>query len=123
MRHEHLLFILWLVWRMAHATPHDTRLPLMPSQTDEIHCGNPDPHGLSPCQAGYGHCDIVPPPACSANGGSTNGRTIGYYQASNVRDRLCNKITPGQIDIQNFTHLYYAFATVGETLFERKHSC
>ena len=81
-------------------------------QTQEEHCGDPDPHGLTPCQTGYGLCQIVPPPSCGQGSGSTNGRTIGYYQASNTRDRLCNRISPSQIITTGLTHLYFAFAYV-----------
>ncbi|KAL8637213.1 MAG: hypothetical protein Q9228_005493 [Teloschistes exilis] len=79
-------------------------------ETSELHCGNPDPHGLSPCQDQFGLWHTVPPPTCG--GGSANGRTIGYYQASNTRDRLCNRISPSQIDISGLTHLYFAFAKI-----------
>ena len=37
---------------------------------------------------------------------------IGYYQASNVRDRACNKISPSQIKTTGYTHLYFAFASI-----------
>ena len=70
--------------------------------TDEIHCGDPDPNGLAPCQAGFGLCQIIPPPSCDASAGSANGRSIGYYQASNTRDRLCNRISPSQIVTVSF---------------------
>ncbi|KAL8686698.1 MAG: hypothetical protein Q9218_006925 [Villophora microphyllina] len=78
--------------------------------TSELHCGNPDPHGMSPCQDQFGLCHTVPPPTCG--GGSANGRTIGYYQASNTRDRLCDRISPSQIDADGLTHLYFAFAKI-----------
>ncbi|KAL8793141.1 MAG: hypothetical protein Q9195_004253 [Heterodermia aff. obscurata] len=41
-----------------------------------------------------------------------NGRTIGYYQASNTKDRLCNRVSPSQINTDGLTHLYYAFAKI-----------
>ncbi|KAK6429838.1 hypothetical protein LTR95_014010 [Oleoguttula sp. CCFEE 5521] len=78
--------------------------------TDENHCGDSDPNGLTPCQEGYGLCQIIPPPSCGQGSGSSNGRSIGYYQASNTRDRLCNRISPSQINIDGLTHLYFAFA-------------
>ncbi|KAL8946784.1 MAG: hypothetical protein Q9222_006862, partial [Ikaeria aurantiellina] len=83
---------------------------LMRLQTSDLHCGNPDEHGLTPCQDQFGLCHTVPPPSCG--GGSTNGRTIGYYQASNTRDRICNRISPDEIDISGLTHLYFAFAKI-----------
>ncbi|KAL8966795.1 MAG: hypothetical protein Q9183_003206, partial [Haloplaca sp. 2 TL-2023] len=76
----------------------------------ELHCGNPDPNGLTPCQEGFGRCSQVPPPTC--NGNSANGRSIGYYQASNTRTRLCNRIDPEKIDTEGLTHLYFAFASI-----------
>ncbi|KAI1269774.1 glycoside hydrolase superfamily [Xylariaceae sp. FL1019] len=77
--------------------------------TTENHCGNPDPNGLSPCQEGYGLCQIIPPPSCGQGSGSTDGRKIGYYQASNTRTRLCNKVSPSQLVTDGFTHLNFAF--------------
>ncbi|KAI4252897.1 MAG: hypothetical protein LQ352_004017 [Teloschistes flavicans] len=65
--------------------------------------------GMNLCY-GFGLCHTVPPPACG--GGSANGRTIGYYQASNTRDRLCDRISPSEIDIEGLTHLYFAFAKI-----------
>jgi chitinase len=79
--------------------------------TDLLHC-DPNPtqmNGLAPCQKDFGLCQIIPPPACGVSG-STNGRSIGYYQASNTRDRLCNRISPSQINLAGLTHLYFAFA-------------
>ncbi|KAL8690519.1 MAG: hypothetical protein Q9218_004050 [Villophora microphyllina] len=84
-------------------------------KTDELHCGNPDPNGQAPCQAGYGLCQIVPPPSCAKGGGTTNGRSIGYYQASNTYTRVCNKISPKQIVTTNLTHVYFAFAQFDPT--------
>ncbi|KAL1858931.1 hypothetical protein Daus18300_009801 [Diaporthe australafricana] len=66
------------------------------------------------CQQGFGTCGTVSPPACS--GRSAYGRTLGYYQVSNVRDRQCNRITPAQIVTTGLTHLYAAFATIDPNL-------
>ncbi|KAL8907179.1 MAG: hypothetical protein Q9171_005970 [Xanthocarpia ochracea] len=85
--------------------------------TTELHCGNPDEHGLTPCQEGFGLCHTVPPPTCGEGSGSANARTIGYYQASNTRARLCNRISPAQIDIEGLTHLYFAFAKISPTTY------
>ncbi|KAK4505683.1 hypothetical protein PRZ48_003648 [Zasmidium cellare] len=63
-------------------------------------------------EEGFGLCKIVPPPSCAYGGGTTNGRTIGYYQASNTYNRVCNKISPSQIITSNYTHLYFAFASL-----------
>ncbi|KAF2155198.1 glycoside hydrolase family 18 protein [Myriangium duriaei CBS 260.36] len=75
--------------------------------TDEAHCGA-DERGNSNCQKGFGSCQIYGAPSCG--GGSTNGRTVAYYQANNLIDRACNKITPSQIDTTGLTHLNFAFA-------------
>ena len=49
---------------------------------------------------------------CGVGSGSTNGRTIGYYQGSNTRDRLCNVVYPKDIATAGYTHLNYAFASI-----------
>ena len=90
---------------------------LKSKQTDEIHCGNPDPNGKAPCQEKFGLCKIVPSPSCSAGANSANGRTIGYYQASNTRDRLCDRVSPSHIDTSGLTHLYFAFAKIDPASF------
>ncbi|KAI4274222.1 MAG: hypothetical protein LQ337_004074 [Flavoplaca oasis] len=85
--------------------------------TSDVHCGNPDPNGLTPCQEGMGNCFKVPPPTCDPGAGSANLRTIGYYQASNTRNRLCNRISPANIDVEGLTHLYFAFAKISPTTY------
>lgn len=54
---------------------------------------------------------------CGVGSGTTNGRTIGYYQGSNTRDRLCNHIAPRDIVSTGYTHLYYAFASINPSTF------
>jgi hypothetical protein len=114
---ESLLLTLWVVRSKLSAchqvTPLTQKYSMLSCRlkTDENHCGNPDPNGLAPCQDGFGLCEIVPPPPCG-KAGSTNGRKIGYYQASNTRDRVCNKVSPSQINTTGYSHLYYAFAAV-----------
>ncbi|KAK7438834.1 hypothetical protein Landi51_11481 [Colletotrichum acutatum] len=84
--------------------------------TTEVFCHNADPINLSaPCQAGYGSCSIASTPSCAKGGGSTNGRTIGYYQSWNVRTRKCDTKTPKQLDTKGFTHLFYSFAFIDPT--------
>ncbi|KXH32852.1 hypothetical protein CSIM01_04345 [Colletotrichum simmondsii] len=86
--------------------------------TTEVFCHNADPINLSaPCQAGYGSCSIASTPSCAKGGGSTNGRTIGYYQSWNVRTRKCDTKTPKQLDTKGFTHLFYSFAFIDPTSF------
>jgi len=53
----------------------------------------------------------VPPPSCGG-GDSISGRTVGYYQSWNVRNRLCNRVEPSQINTAGLTHLYFAFASI-----------
>ncbi|KAK7994851.1 hypothetical protein PG990_013624 [Apiospora arundinis] len=86
--------------------------------TTEPYCHNADPlHGTLPCQAGYGSCSITGKPSCAEGGGSTNGRTIGYYQSWNVRDRICNKVAPDQLNTTGYTHLFYSFASIDPSTF------
>jgi chitinase len=72
-----------------------------------------------PCQVGFGSCEIKKGRTCGTGSGTTNGRTIGYYQGSNTRERLCNLISPSDIASgpsamfpKGYTHLYYAFASI-----------
>jgi chitinase len=87
--------------------------------TTENHCINSDPKGnTAPCQKGFGDCKIVPPPSCGPESGTaTNGRKIGYYNAANPSTRLCNKVLPGQIITSDYTHLYFAFASIDPKTF------
>jgi len=81
--------------------------------TSTAHCANPD----AACQQGYGLCEIIPPPSCTG-GGQTAGRKIGYYPASNVRGRRCNRIDPEHIRTEGLTHMNFAFASINPTTFE-----
>lgn len=83
-------------------------------QTSFNHCEGPKDW---PCQQGFGSCKIVPPPSCGINSGTTNGRTIGYYQSYNVRDRVCMKVKPSDINTKGYTHLNFAFASVDPVSF------
>ncbi|KAM0433720.1 hypothetical protein ACHAQK_009156 [Fusarium lateritium] len=86
--------------------------------TTEVFCDNADPlHKTLPCQAGYGSCNIASSPSCSQSG-STNGRTIGYYQSWNVRARKCDTKTPKQLNTKGFTHLFYSFAFIDPVSFK-----
>ena len=69
-------------------------------------------HTLTESPVQFGLCTVIPAPSCGAGSGSADGRTIGYYQASNTRDRLCNRVSPSQINTDGLTHLYYAFAKI-----------
>ncbi|KAK8078992.1 hypothetical protein PG994_002799 [Apiospora phragmitis] len=87
--------------------------------TTESYCHNADPlHGTLPCQAGYGSCSITGRPSCAEGSGSTNGRTVGYYQSWNVRDRVCNKVAPDQLNTTGYTHLFYSFASIDPATFK-----
>ncbi|KAF1985932.1 glycoside hydrolase family 18 protein, partial [Aulographum hederae CBS 113979] len=81
---------------------------------DQIHCGDKDEEGFdTPCQDGFGGCQVKPSPSCGAGSGTaSNGRKIGYWQSWNVRQRACNRIMPDQIVTDGFTHLYFAFASI-----------
>ncbi|RGP68664.1 oviduct-specific glyco [Fusarium sporotrichioides] len=87
--------------------------------TTEVYCDNADPiHKTLPCQAGYGSCTISGPPACPKGSGGSSGRTIGYYQSWNVRTRLCNKVSPKQLDTSKFTHIFFSFAFIDPSSFK-----
>lgn len=64
-----------------------------------------------------GGCQIITPKTCGEGSGTTDGRTIGYYQASNVYNRACNKIAPSDIKTDGYTHLYFAFASIDPSSF------
>lgn len=81
--------------------------------TSELYCVNGDPaHNTLPCQDGFGSCEVKSGRTCGLGSGSSKGRTIGYYQGSNTRDRWCNNIFPSDIVSDGYTHLYYAFASI-----------
>ncbi|KAH7202713.1 glycoside hydrolase superfamily [Fusarium redolens] len=87
--------------------------------TTSAFCDNADPlHKTLPCQAGYGGCNIVSSPSCAKGSGSTNGRTIGYYQSWNVRARKCDTKTPKQLNTKGYTHLFYSFAFIDPVSFK-----
>ncbi|KAF2795231.1 glycoside hydrolase family 18 protein [Melanomma pulvis-pyrius CBS 109.77] len=70
----------------------------------------------NPCQVGMGSCEVKSAPSCG--GSSSAGRSIGYYQVGNVRDRQCNRISPSQINTKGLTHLNLAFGTIDPSTFE-----
>ncbi|KFY44882.1 hypothetical protein V494_01266 [Pseudogymnoascus sp. VKM F-4513 (FW-928)] len=83
--------------------------------TTEAHCvGTPD----APCQSDHGPCAIAVPKKCGADSGTTNKRTIAYYQAVGSYNRICNSIKPSNIDTTKFTHLYYAFVSINPETYE-----
>jgi chitinase len=87
--------------------------------TEEVHCGNADPQGhTAPCQEGYGGCRQHSAPTCSKDSGTSNGRTVAYYQSWNVKKRTCQKVEPSQINTKGLTHLLYAFASINPATWE-----
>lgn len=44
---------------------------------------------------------------CGSNSNTASGRTIGYYQVSNLQ-RLCDTVTVSEIDTSGLSHLYAA---------------
>ncbi|KAF2280023.1 glycoside hydrolase [Westerdykella ornata] len=89
--------------------------------TTETYCKDPEPQfGKTPCQKGFGSCEVLASPACSPDGGSSGGRSVAYYQSWNSRDRLCNQVLPHQIDTRGLTHLLFAFLYFDPSSFEVK---
>lgn len=120
MWYELVLFRHGLVWSkyLTDLCPPKRHACANPSQTTETYCGNADPQGATlPCQAGFGSCEVKSGRTCGVGSGTTNGRTIGYYQGSNTRDRLCNHIYPSDIASNGYTHLYYSFASIDPNSF------
>jgi chitinase len=85
--------------------------------TTENYCSSPPNDPQDGCQSDFGSCSVVPKWSCGSGSGTSAKRTIGYYQASNVRDRVCNKISPSQIVSTGYTHLYFAFASIDASSF------
>ncbi|KAH6654774.1 glycoside hydrolase superfamily, partial [Truncatella angustata] len=83
--------------------------------TEETHCIGPNKFSL--CQEGFGACEIIRPKTCGEDSGTSNGRTIAYYQASNVRNRACNRVSPANIKSDGYSHLYFAFASIDPATF------
>lgn len=85
---------------------------------EAAHCVDADPrYGKTPCQQGFGSCEVKKVPTCSKSSGSGR-RHIGYYQGWNTRERACDKVWPRQINTRGLTHLYYAFAYFHPTTFQ-----
>ncbi|XP_014554338.1 glycoside hydrolase family 18 protein, partial [Bipolaris victoriae FI3] len=83
--------------------------------TSEVHCIGPNK--FTPCQKDFGSCEIIRPKTCGEGSGSTKARTIGYYLASNTRDRLCNRVFPKDIKAKDYTHLFFSFASIDPKTF------
>ncbi|KAH0359410.1 hypothetical protein KCU65_g9982, partial [Aureobasidium melanogenum] len=81
--------------------------------TTEVFCHDANPvHHSMPCQAGYGSYSVADPPQCSEDSRSSRGRTVGYYQSWNVRQREHNTLTPKQLNTKGFEHLFYSSAFI-----------
>jgi len=79
--------------------------------TEDVLCHDPEPqYGKTPCQTGYGACAKISAPSCGESSGIASGRRVGYYQGWNSRERVCDKVLPGQINTKGLTHLFFAFA-------------
>lgn len=61
---------------------------------------------------------MIRPKRCGTGSGTTNGIKIGYYQANNVRYRLCNRIPPKAIKTEGYSHLYFSFASINPDSYE-----
>ncbi|KAI0201413.1 glycoside hydrolase superfamily [Astrocystis sublimbata] len=83
--------------------------------TTEAHCI--EVNEFTKCQEGYGLCEIIRPLLCGEDSGTANGRSVGYYLASNSRNRICNRITPDHIQTNGYTHLFFSFASIDSVSF------
>ncbi|EHA54455.1 hypothetical protein MCOR27_003429 [Pyricularia oryzae] len=95
-----------------------TRCPLNVCCSVAGYCGTSDAYCLpsNGCQAGFGTCQVRTAPTCSAGAKSSNGRSIGYYQAVAAR-RPCDRVLPLQINTAGYTHLYFSFVLIDRTSF------
>jgi chitinase len=72
----------------------------------------------TPCQRGFGSCDMKEPPRCGPGSQSAKKRRVAYYQGLNTRERKCDRVSPSQIDIKGLTHLIYAFVFFDPATFQ-----
>lgn len=80
---------------------------------------------LNVCCSDYGFCGtaedychgaVVSSPECDISAGSSNGRTIGYYEGWNWQ-RSCGTMTPDQIPPGYYTHIFFSFSLINPTTF------
>ncbi|KAK1850239.1 putative class V chitinase [Colletotrichum chrysophilum] len=80
---------------------------------------------LNVCCSEYGFCgtdpgfcggEVVSSPQCDIAAGSSNGRTIGYYEGWNSQ-RSCGTMTPEEIPKGYYTHLFYSFSLINPETF------
>ncbi|KAI4591932.1 hypothetical protein KJ359_012063 [Pestalotiopsis sp. 9143b] len=73
---------------------------------------------LNVCCSDFGFCGttsdfckgvVVSSPECDISAGSSNGRTIGYYEGWNSQ-RSCGTMTPNEIPKGYYTHLFFSFS-------------
>ncbi|KAI4184694.1 MAG: hypothetical protein LQ348_004511 [Seirophora lacunosa] len=57
---------------------------------------------------------VVSAPKCAV---ARLPRKIGYYQASNVRERRCDRFTPAQLNTDGLTHLNFAYVGIDRNNF------
>lgn len=54
-----------------------------------------------------GNCYGISIPTCDKNSAK---RHVGYFDASNIRRRACERIWPGRLNTTGFTHITFGFA-------------
>ncbi|TVY34581.1 Chitotriosidase [Lachnellula subtilissima] len=83
------------------------------------YCGATDAHcatqGQTPCQPGFGDCQVMSAPNCTTKTAS-KGRRVAYYQGGGA-NRVCDLVYPSQIDTTGLTHLNFAFASIDPVTF------
>ncbi|CAG8250664.1 unnamed protein product [Penicillium salamii] len=93
------------------AKVNGTACPLNVCCSEFGFCGTTEDFCGKGCQSG---CDPVNASSCS--GTSSEKRYIGYYEGWNTQ-RPCDTVTPENINVVPWTHLYYSFAYIDKSDF------
>jgi hypothetical protein len=86
-----------------NALPGNENCPLNVCCSQFGNCGTTADFCGTGCQNG---CDTIVRPSCE--GSSSSKRTVGYYQ-SWADNRTCQSVSPEELNVAGYTHIYYAF--------------
>jgi len=84
---------------------------------------------LNVCCSEFGFCgttadfcagNAVASPQCDVSTRTSDGRTIGYYEGWNWQ-RPCGTMTPDQIPLGIYTHIFFSFALINPNTFRLTH--